>query len=42
MVHSAWVQVESYSGSILFGLSDILGHFGLDWVWFSSDQFRVN
>jgi len=33
---------DSGTGQVMFGLSDILGHFGLGRVWFSSSRFRIN
>ena len=42
MGHSVRVQVESSSDRVMFGLSDISGHFGLGRVLFGSGRFRVN
>ena len=42
MGHSVRVRVGSSSDWVIFGLSDILGHFGLGRVWFGSGRFRVN
>ena len=42
MGHSVRVRVSVSSGRVIFGLSDISGHFGLGRVWFGSGRFRVN
>jgi len=42
MGHSVRVWVGPSLGWVMFGLSDILGCFGLGWVWFGSGGFWVN
>ena len=42
MGHSVRVRVGSSSDRVMFGSSDISGHFSLGRVWFCSGRFRVN
>ena len=41
MGHSVRAWVRSSLGTAIFGLSEILGRFGLGRVWFGSGRFRV-
>ena len=42
MGHSVRVWVGPSSSWVMFGLNEILDHFGLSRVWFSSGRFWVN